>query len=574
MGTSLRALRALVLLAGFYLIAVLMLGVLVAADVAATLWAPGLAMVKVYFCSVVLAVPVLRGVFVFSTARAKEPDGLPVTEAGQPELWRTVRSLAERTGTRAPDAIVLTGDVNAGVTEDTRLLGLLPGPRRLYLGAPLLTGLTEAQLHAVIAHELAHYGNTDTRLAGIALRGRAGVLRTVETFREREEERIAKERAVQEKAAEEAVRKGRKPKKIDADRAGAGHRLMVKPFLAYAAFYLRATHSTGRQQELAADRLAARVAGRDATASALRETAALDAAHDFYMSRYATAGVDIGLLPPRGEVFGGLHRLLTAPGRQESLAGLRDELPPAEPSPYDTHPPVAVRVELIEALPDDGRTLDGRALDGRTLGDARPSLGFALGSALGLLRDRERVMADLEGAVLTPKARAMTRVDWPELIHRSVHARTEEAAEPLRTALGATGARATGAGALADLSVLLDLADAGRLWEVADHLPKSPEAARAGGRAAREFARPALYAGLRELTELALAESAGARWELSWSGPARLLLPDGTAVDEAVADAVRPAVADVPDTAPLRELVLPLLPDPVLPGPVSDRNPA
>ncbi|GGP53587.1 M48 family metalloprotease [Streptomyces abikoensis] len=558
MGTSLRALRALVLLAGFYLIAVLMLGVLVAADVAATLWAPGLAMVKVYFCSVVLAVPVLRGVFVFSTARAKEPDGLPVTEAGQPELWRTVRSLAERTGTRAPDAIVLTGDVNAGVTEDTRLLGLLPGPRRLYLGAPLLTGLTEAQLHAVIAHELAHYGNTDTRLAGIALRGRAGVLRTVETFREREEERIAKERAIQEKAAEEAVRKGRKPKKIDADRAGAGHRLMVKPFLAYAAFYLRATHSTGRQQELAADRLAARVAGRDATASALRETAALDAAHDFYMSRYATAGVDIGLLPPRGEVFGGLHRLLTAPGRQEGLAGLRDELPPAEPSPYDTHPPVAVRVELVEALPDDGRALDGRTLDGRTLGDARPSLGFAL----GLLRDRERVMADLEGAVLTPKARAMTRVDWPELMHRSVHARTEEAAEPLRTALGATGARVAGAGALADLSVLLDLADAGRLWEVADHLPKSPEAARAGGRAAREFARPALYAGLRELTELALAESAGARWELSWSGPARLLLPDGGPTDvsaeplaELVADAVRPVVEDEPDTRRVRDLI-------------------
>ncbi|MFG2180513.1 M48 family metalloprotease [Streptomyces abikoensis] len=552
MGTSLRALRALVLLAGFYLIAVLMLGVLVAADVAATLWAPGVAMVKVYVCSVVLAVPVLRGVFLFSTARAKEPDGLPVTEAGQPELWRTVRTLAERTGTRAPDAIVLTGDVNAGVTEDTRLLGLLPGPRRLYLGAPLLTGLTEAQLHAVIAHELAHYGNTDTRLAGIALRGRAGVLRTVETLREREEERIAEERAVQEKAAEEAVRKGRKPKKIDAGRAGAGYRLMVKPFLAYGAFYLRATHSTGWQQELAADRLAARVAGRDATASALRETAALDAAHDFYMSRYAITGVDIGLLPPRGEVFGGLHRLLTAPGRQEGLAGLRDELPPAEPSPYDTHPPVAVRVELIEALPDDGRALDSRAL-----GDARP--------ALGLLRDRERVMADLEGAVLTPKARAMARVDWHELIHRSVHARTEEAAEPLRTALGATGAtgaRATGADALADLSVLLDLADAGRLWEVADHLPKSPEAARAGGRAAREFARPALYAGLRELTELALAESAGARWELSWSGPPELRLPDGGPTDVTaeplagiVADAVRPVVEDEPDTRRLRELI-------------------
>ncbi|MFF4156448.1 M48 family metalloprotease [Streptomyces sp. NPDC001678] len=545
MGTSLRALRALVLLAGFYLLVVLVLGVLVGADVAATLWAPGLAMVKVYVLSVVLAVPVLRGAFTLRTAKAEGPGGLAVTEAEQPELWRAVRSLAERTGTRAPDAIVLTGDVNAGVAEDARLLGLFPGPRRLYLGVPLLTGLTEAQLHAVIAHELAHYGNTDTRLAGIVLRGRDSVLRTAEAFREQEERRIGEERARQEKAAEKAVRKGRAPKRIDTGRAGKSYGLMAKPFLAYAALYLRVTHGDGRRQELAADRLAARVAGRDATASALRETAVLDAAHDFYTSRYATAGVGIGLLPPRGEVFGGLRRLLTAPGLQENLAGLRDELPPAEPSPYDTHPPVAVRVERIEALPDDGRAM----------ADARP--------ALALLREPERVMADLEDAVLTSEARAMARVDWPELMHRAVHAQTEAAAEPLRTALGAVRTPAADGNAPTDpltdpltgLSALLDLADAGRLWEVADHLPKSPEAAGASGRAAREFLRPALHAGLRELTELALVESAGARWELSWSGPARLMLPDGTVVDEAAADAVRPAMADVPDTGPLRELV-------------------
>ncbi|MEU3354322.1 M48 family metalloprotease [Streptomyces sp. NPDC037389] len=556
MGTSLRALRALVLLAGFYLLVALVLGVLVGADVAATLWAPGLAMLKIYFCSVVLAVPVLRGVFLFRTAKAEGPGGLAVTEAEQPELWRAVRSLAERTGTRAPDAIVLTGDVNAGVAEDARLLGLLPGPRRLYLGVPLLTGLTEAQLHAVIAHELAHYGNADTRLAGIVLRGRDSVLRTAEAFREQEERRIAGERAHQEKAAEKAVRKGREPKKTGTGRAGKGYGLMAKPFLAYAGLYLRVTHGDGRRQELAADRLAARVAGRDATASALRETAVLDTAHDFYMSRYATAGVGVGLLPPRGEVFGGLRRLLTAPGRQENLAGLRDELPPAEPSPYDTHPPVAVRVELIEALPDDGRAVAD---------DARP--------ALALLREPERVMADLEDAVLTPAARAMARVDWPELVHRAVHAQTEAAAEPLRTALGAVRTPAAGGSALADLSTLLDLADAGRLWEVADHLPKSPEAAQARGRAAREFARPALYAGLRELTELALVESAGARWELSWSAPAELRLPGpvggpvGGPADEtvagAVADAVRPIVEDVPDTKRLRELIA--LPTPISP---------
>ncbi|MFI1200631.1 hypothetical protein ACH4VR_14460 [Streptomyces sp. NPDC020883] len=58
-----------------------------------------------------------------------------------------------------------------------------------------------------------------------------------------------------------------------------------------------------------------------------------------------------------------------------------------------------------------------------------------------------------------------------------------------------------------------------------DRLPKSPEAARATKRAAREFLRPALVAGMTRLTELALVKTAGAQWVLSWSRPARLRLP-------------------------------------------------
>ncbi|MEU5048160.1 M48 family metalloprotease [Streptomyces sp. NPDC021096] len=504
MGTSLRALRAFALLAGFHLLT--------------------------------LGIPFVRGALTPGGPGHSDIAGLPVTDAEQPELWRTVRSLAERVGTRAPDAVLLTGDANAGVCEDTRLLGLLPGPRSLCIGVPLLTGLTEPQLHAVLAHELAHYGNADTRLAGITHRGRDSVLRTVKAFQERERKRIDKERSRQEKAAAKAIAKGREAKEVNTGRAGFTHRMMARPFVAYARVCLRATHGAGRAQELAADRTAARIAGRDATASALRETAALDAAHDFYMSRYATMGVPAGLLPPPGEVFGGLRRLLAAPGRQENLAELRGEPPAGETSPYDTHPSPADRVRLIEALPDDGRAA----------APARP--------ALALLRDADRVLRELESAVLTPEALALERADWPELTHRSMHALTVEEARALREALTATpGAGASSA--TADLTAFLDAVDAGRLWQIADRLPKSPEAARATGRAAREFLRPALHCGLYNLTELALAETAGARWELSWSEPARLLLPTGAGTDEAVAAAVRPAVGDVPDTAPLRELL-------------------
>ncbi|MFI0909879.1 M48 family metalloprotease [Streptomyces abikoensis] len=537
MGTSLRALRALALLAGFHLLTLAVLGALLGADVAAWLWAPTAVAVELTVLSALLGVPIVRATLLLGRPGHAGDVGLPVSESEQPGLWRTVRSLAERVGTRAPDAILLTGDANAGVSEDTRLLGLLPGPRRLYIGVPLLTGLTEPQFHAVLAHELAHYCNTDTRLAGLTHRGRDSVLRTSDAFQEQERKRLDRKRARREKAAAKAVAKGREGKEVNTGRAGFTYRIAAKPFLAYARFYLRATHSAARAQELAADRTAARVAGRDATASALREIAVLDAVHDFYMSRYATMGIPAGLLPPRGEVFGGLRSLLTAPERQENLAALRSEPPAGVPSRYDTHPAPADRIRLVEALPDDGRA------------------NAPAGPALALLRDAEQVLAELEAAVLTPETLALERADWPELTHRTAHTLTVEEARPLREALAAAGLPVSPASPSADLAAFLDAVDAGGLWRIADHLPKSPEAARARGRAAREFLRPALYSGLCDLTELALAETAAARWELSWAEPARLLLPGGREAAEAVAAAVRPAVGDVPDTAPLRELL-------------------
>ncbi|MFH8347770.1 M48 family metalloprotease [Streptomyces sp. NPDC018045] len=516
MGTSLRALRALILLAGFYVLALAVLGVLTGAALAAWSRAPAAGAVTVTAVAVLLGLPVLRGVCTLGPGDGG-PHGLAVTEAEQPELWRVVHSLAGRTGTRAPDALLLTEEVNASVHEHTRLLGLLPGRRRLHLGVPLLIGLSEAQLLSVIAHELGHYGNADTRLAGITLRGRDSVLRTVEGFR-----------APGRRGDRARSRPGRIVGRL---LYGA----VARPFQAYARFCLRATQSVGRQQELAADRVAARVAGRDATASALREIAVLDAVHDFYVDRYLGLGARAGLLPPRGEVVGGVRQLLGDPRLQADLAELRGEPPAGDRSPYDSHPPVAERIRLIEALPEHGPAA----------APERP--------ALALLRDAERVLVALEGVVLTPEARAMERVGWPDLTHRAVHTLADTGAQPLRTAMAASGL-APGSAA-EDLTALLDAVDSGRLWLVAGHLPKSPEAARASGRAAREFLRPGLEEGARHLAELALVEASGARWEPSWAAGPRLRLPGERDVEEEVAAAVRAAVADAPDTGPLRALL-------------------
>ncbi|WP_327728034.1 M48 family metallopeptidase [Streptomyces sp. NBC_00487] len=531
MGATLRALRALVLLAGFYLLGVILLAALVGADYLLYLHAPSSLAAKLYVVSVLLAIPLVRGLFMLRTPRGEEPPGLPVTEADEPELWRTVRELADAVGTRAPSRIILTADVNAAVSEDARLLGLLPGPRHLYLGVPLLQGLTEAQVRAILAHELGHYSNADTRLAAITVRGRAQVLRTIRHFEERADKTAGRERARLEKKNAKAVAKGKQAKEIDTTGAGLTYRAMARIYTGYAKLYIRATLSGSRRQEYAADTAAARIAGRDATASALREIPALDTAFGFYMNSYATLGAEARLLPPRGEFFGGYGRILSA--RQLELVGLRTELPTDPTSPYDSHPPIADRVARIEALPADGRADEAR------------------GAALGLLADPDRSLAALEDVVLTEDVLRFRRTgDWQELLDGSMAANLSSLDTALHRALAMYTKDHP------SLPALLKVIDDGQLWQLARRLPLSDQAAEAQGRAFREFVRPALADALQGMVLAELSAHSRLRWEFSWSEPAAVRLPpapDGTETD--LGAAIDAAVADHPDTGPLRMLL-------------------
>ncbi|MGW4905557.1 M48 family metallopeptidase [Streptomyces sp. NPDC004270] len=539
MGATLRALRALVLLCGFYLLGLVLLAALAALDVAAVTWAHGAVAGKIVLVSLVLAIPVVRGMFMLRTPKGDGPAGLTVTEAAEPRLWALVRELAAATGTRAPDTIVLTGDVNAAVSEDPRLLGLRPGPRSLYLGVPLLTGLTEAQLKAVLAHEYGHFTGGDTRLSALVVRGRVQIGRTVGHFHAKADGKEAAERARQQRAAAKRTAKGKKAKEIDTAGAGVTYRLMAAIYTAYAKLYMRATLSTARAQEYAADLAAARIAGRDATASALREIPVLATAHDFYLESYATLGVTARQLPPHGQFFGGFGRMLTA--REAELTRLREKLPTEPASPYDSHPPIADRVLRIEELPADG------------LGDQDG------GPALALLSDAARTLAALEDAVLTGEVGQFERAgEWEQLLGTSMAAGLASLDTPLHRALAFyTKDRPT-------LPALLTVIDDGQLWQLAQRLPLSDQAAAAKGRAFREFVRPVLRDSLQSMVLAEFSARSLLHWEFSWSRPASVRLPgsasdlDGEAGTEAaLAAAVAAALADHPDTAPLRALLPP-----------------
>ncbi|MFF5146224.1 M48 family metalloprotease [Streptomyces sp. NPDC013157] len=559
-GAPLRAVLVLGLLLGFYLLALLVLVALAVLDVFLAR-GPGLTVMAVegWLGSLAIAWCVVRVVLLTrgpGDGRDELP-GVPLTPREQPELWRRVRELADRVGTRPPTEIRVIPGANAMVREDARWLGLVAGERRLFLGTALLIGLPQDELHAVLGHELGHYASDDTRLGGLlwALHGR--LLHITHTLRQRAAREEAEEKA--RTAARAARRRAAgKPPPLEREPARGPDHYLHLVFSTYARWCLRLTEAVSRRQEYAADLVAARVAGPGTTAAALRRIHVLEAADDLYLSEYALLGRDAGLLPPEGQFHGGLALLLADPARRTDLeAWARQPLPqvsPEERSPYDSHPPTADRVAALEALRELPELSEFPEFPGDGHATTRPRP-----PALALLREPDRLFAALERAVLPPEALSWRRVPWAELPARARRESWARDAGPLLEAMaqvaGARGVAASGASGMTYLGCLLDLVDHGLLHDVAGRLPRSEQAGRSSGRVAREFGRTAFRSALRRLALLTALDTGLCRWELCWSGPAvRVVAPERFA--EALEQALDHVVAEPPGTAPLRALLL------------------
>lgn len=94
---------------------------------------------------------------------AAEVFGKTLREAEHPRIWSEVRALAGKTGSLAPENIVMGLDPTFFVTEGdvATLDGALTG-RTLFFSAPLTRLLSETQFRAVVAHELGHFKGKDT----------------------------------------------------------------------------------------------------------------------------------------------------------------------------------------------------------------------------------------------------------------------------------------------------------------------------------------------------------------------------------------------------------------------------
>jgi len=310
MKHTLRAVVAVALLIGFYLVAIgLVVGLVVLVVEAAIIGVNGAVVGKFGIIAAFAAFAIFRGLFARRKHQDDDPGGMLVTEAQQPQLWAEVRTLASAVGTRVPDEIRLVPEVNAAVSEDAKFLGLVPGTRRLFIGIPLLMGMTRGQVRSVLAHELGHYSGRHTALGPVTYRGKEAIARVLGEL--------------------------------------GPDSFLGKLLALYGRLYYAVAHSVGRRQELEADEFSVRVAGRDTAASALRELAPLDAAWGYFAGSYATLGQESGRRPE--DLFAGFSAMLSDPGTVEKMAEIRAELPEPESSVYDTHPPLSQRIAVIEA---------------------------------------------------------------------------------------------------------------------------------------------------------------------------------------------------------------------------------
>ncbi|MES4901449.1 MULTISPECIES: M48 family metallopeptidase [unclassified Streptomyces] len=492
-----RAVLALVLLVVFYALVALLVLVWVAFLVLG-LWAAGTPESTAPPTSTILAcaafAPIMAGMVwaVVRTARPAVPPENTVWASRRraSALWAAVEELAEGVGTAPPDAIRLTAEVNASVTEDASFLGLVPGRRTLYLGLPLVVGLPPAELRAVLAHELGHFSRRHSRFGALAHRGSAGLVAACEAIRSAA-------------AANDLVR------------LYAGGPLLL--LRGYTRVFRLLTRPVRRRQELEADREAARVAGARTVADALRSASALEVAWLEFVAGFLTPVRRAeGRVPD--DPFRAFADMVDAPELREPFAALRAKAAERPADRDDPHPDLATRLGHLSRLPD-------RPAEGGVAEPVEVPRGYAVELARTLY----------PGLGTTP---TMPWRDWLGLLaeHRATRL-LKPLAEAVRTVEKAEGISGEPPRGLTIQRVLRVL-DSGRRMPLARALgsrvrpDQSTESAeRAEGRHAGTGQGPLdlLAEALYVLIGAQLVARGSAHWTMNWTGPGTLVPPEGIA---------------------------------------------
>jgi Zn-dependent protease with chaperone function len=365
--TARRALAAVALLCGFYVLALSMVSVpvtLLATGAFADVGPRGLPLVLPLVSGLLFLPSLLAGcgaVLDGMRVRHQPPDdSTAVIPSAAPPLWALVAELATVIGTRQPTDIRLTADPSVSVFEESRFLGLMGGRRYLNIGVPVLSGLTVGELRAVLAHELGHFARGHTRMSPVVVRGDASVRSAVTRFSQvpglplpRIPNRVARDLVA--RLAGTILRDERNATAIAAIYLVNwvfGRILLRRAMLGYARFFTRVTREARRKHEDEADIVALRIAGTQQMRSALRKCARLDLAWANFSAGYLAPAVSCGSAP--ADVFAAFGDMLADDDVRRMLDAAIEELErsagPARDD--DTHPPLRDRIARAGSEPE------------------------------------------------------------------------------------------------------------------------------------------------------------------------------------------------------------------------------
>jgi Zn-dependent protease with chaperone function len=500
MTAALRAMLALALVVSWYAVAGTLLVLCLAFDVL-MLWAeaqPTAAVSPIPLLAVAgsfaVIVAIVHGVLSVSRSAGLRADSVTVAREDAPVLWQTVDDLARRVGVTPPVELRLVADANASVTEQARMLGLLPGRRSMRVGVPLLLGLNTAELRAALCHELGHYGRGHIRFGALTWRGSAALSETRAHLRQ----------------------------SADKSRFVAPYSALLQLFIAgYANVYDRLTLAMRRQQEFAADATAARIVGAAATASALRTAHSLDAAWADFRVHLLDPSLRAGFRPV--DPFSAFEVMLADPDYRDALADHRRSLPDRPRSPWASHPGLAQR---IAALPGDAEI-------------PAPPETLPATVTFGITRE---LSAGLTAGVLAPRGGrgAPDVLPWARWLEKLAE---RQAMAPVRALAAAVrvsgGSPAPATGTL--LSATLQALDLGRGADLAAGLP---------GRRPGGGTEDDVIEAVTMLIGHHLATARHATWLVGWTGHARLICQNTTAED--MRELVQAAVEDQAEVSRLR----------------------
>ena len=349
-----RAVLAVALMLGFYVLAIAMAGALIYLPYAEYTYAGSLHVKLAFFC--ILG----AGIILWSILPRPDrftPPGPALEPKEHPKLFASLTEIANATKQEMPSEIYLMAEVNAWVMDRRGFMGF--GSRRVMgLGLPLLQVLSVSQLRAVLAHEFGHFHGGDTKLGPWVYKTRIAIGRTLQGL-------------------------------------AAHDSLLQKPFLWYGKAFLRITHAVSRRQEFAADALAAHLVGAHPLIEGLKRLHGATLAFNAYWSNEVAPVVSQGFHPPLVE---GFRRYLASTRVTEAVSACLDrELAAAEMNPYDTHPPLRERIAAVQSW-----------LNGEPPGSDLP--------AISLLGDLEGLETRLISAASSEStAQAMQLIGWSEV---------------------------------------------------------------------------------------------------------------------------------------------------------------